>query len=454
MRIFGLALTAAALFLPLIWFIPMTAERDASAVFSQYIGSFALIAMGITQLFATRFGWLELVFGGLDRIYVQHKWLGISALVAVFLHDTIDPEMRGLGRETALADLAESLGEFSYYGLLILVAITLLTFIPYHLWRWTHKLMGGIFALSAFHYFFIMKPFANTDPVGLYVLGFCVLGIAAYIYTLLPERFQRSKRPYTISQIERTGDAIAVTMMPDKRAVSYRPGQFAFVSFDTPGLQESHPYTISKAPDETGSLRFTIKPMGDHTSRLARQLKAGAGARVQGAYGHFGNAGRRGTRIWIAGGIGITPFVALSQDLANKSEDLAAPVHLFYCVKNRSTAAHLDALEALCKARGDFTLHLVESGFGARLNAHAIKTAVGTNFNKARVSFCGPASMRDSLKRDLVSHGLATRRFAYEEFEIRSGLFGLEKLVMWLSTLVFSAVSRRLNRSAGRAEKG
>lgn len=448
MRIFGLALTTAALFLPLIWFVPMASERDPSAVFSQFVGCFALIAMGITQLFATRFSWLETVFGGLDRIYVQHKWLGISALAAVFLHDTIDPEMRGLGRETALADLAESLGEFSYYGLLVLVAITLITFIPYHLWRWTHKLMGGFFALSAFHYFFIMKPFANTDPVGLYVLGFCVLGIAAYIYTLLPDRILRRAKPHTISQIENTGDAIAVTMTPDTRAVSYRAGQFAFISFDAPGLEEVHPYTISKAPDASGSLRVTIKPMGGHTKQLSRRLKTGAGAHVQGPYGHFGNTGRKGNRIWVAGGIGITPFMALSQDLANRPENLNAPVHLFYCVKNRSRAAHLDALEALSETRSDFTLHLVESGISKRLDAKMIKRAVGVDFNKARVSFCGPASMREGLKRDLASVGLASRRFAYEEFEIRSGLFGLEKLIVWLSALAFSTVSRRLNRSA------
>lgn len=448
MKIFGLALTTAALFLPLIWFVPMASEREASAVFSQYIGCFALIAMGITQLFATRFGWLEMVFGGLDRIYVQHKWLGISALLAVFLHDTIDPEMRGLGRETALADLAESLGEFSYYGLLVLVAITLITFIPYHLWRWTHKLMGGFFALSAFHYVFIMKPFANTDPLGLYVLGFCILGIAAYVYTLLPQRVLQRAKPYTIRQVESTGDAISVTMTPDKRPMTYRPGQFAFISFDTPGLGESHPYTISKAPDASGRLQFTIKPMGDHTNRLVRRLEAGTGAMVQGPYGHFGNTAQRGLGIWIAGGIGVTPFVALSEDLATRPVDNNAPVHLFYCVKNRSKAAHLRALEALSDERSDFTLHLVESGLGKRLNAETIQASVGGKLEKARVSFCGPESMRENLKNDLVSRGLASRRFAYEEFEIRSGLFGLEKLIVWGSKQIFALVSQRLNKTA------
>lgn len=448
MKILGLALTAVALLVPLIWFIPMAAERDPTAVFSQYLGCFALIAMGITQLFATRFGWLETVFGGLDRIYVQHKWLGISALVAVVLHDLIDPEMRGLGRETALADLAESLGEFSYYGLLILVAITIITFIPYHLWRWTHKLMGGFFALSAFHFTFIMKPFAISDPQGLYVFGFCVLGIAAYIYTLVPERFRRRAKPYTISHVEKSGDAVAVTMLPDKRGFSYRPGQFAFVSFNVPGLEEIHPFTISKAPDDSGSLRFTIKPLGRYTGQLANQLKVGERAEVHGPYGHFGNSRGKAPRIWIAGGIGITPFAALSQDLAKKPEDMNAPTHLFYCVKNRISAPHIDDLEALAKERSDFTLHLVESVNGNRLNAEQIQLSVGDILKNARVSFCGPASMRESLKRDLVSSGLSSRRFAYEEFEIRSGLFGLEKMVQWLLVRAFSLVSRRLGRTA------
>jgi len=40
---------------------------------SQYFGSAALIVMAISQLLATRFRVLEVIFGGLDRIYVLHK---------------------------------------------------------------------------------------------------------------------------------------------------------------------------------------------------------------------------------------------------------------------------------------------------------------------------------------------------------------------------------------------
>ncbi len=439
MRSIGLLLIGFALATPLVWFLPLFVKHDPVAVFSQYIGCFALITMGITQLFATRMSWLETVFGGLDRIYVQHKWLGISAMVAVLLHDTIDAEMDGLGRETWLTDLAETLGELSLYGLLILVVITITTFIPYHLWKWTHKLMGTFFAFSAFHYFFMLKPFANGDPAGLYVSGFCLLGIVCYLYTLLPERTVRLRRKYNVQSVEQAGDALAVTLAPKGRGFTHRAGQFAFVSFDLPGLTEVHPYTISKAADDTKQLRFTIKPMGDHTHNLSRFLSTGTDAQVQGPFGHFVRPKRCGAQIWIAGGIGITPFVAWAQSLAKSPNSADQPVHLFYCVKQRTSAAHLSELEMIAGEQQHFHLHLIESSKKKRLSASLIKETVAADMSSATAAFCGPEAMRKTLKADLVRMGLPTGRFAYEEFEIRSGI-GLWTLVEWIAPRLFNAI--------------
>lgn len=149
MRPLGLLLIAAACFMPAMWFAELAGQHDQVALFSQFLGACALIAMGISQLLATRLSALEMIFGGLDRIYVLHKWLGISALVLVLLHDTIDADMDGLGGATVVTKIAETLGEISLYGLLILGTLSALTFVPYHLWKYTHKLMGGFFAASA-----------------------------------------------------------------------------------------------------------------------------------------------------------------------------------------------------------------------------------------------------------------------------------------------------------------
>ena len=243
------------------------------ALFSQYLGMLALIAMAISQLIATRIAPVEWIFGGLDRAYVLHKWLGIGALVAILLHDTIDAEMTGLGRETLLVEVAETAGEIALYGFLILVVITVATFVPYHLWRWTHRLMGGCFIFGAFHFLFILKPFSVDDPLGLYVASFCVLGVAAFAWRLLPARM-RPSRSYGVSDLETTGGALAITMTPKGRALRYRPGQFAFAGF---GGSEPHPFTISKAPGDDGSIRMTVANLGDFTTRLSRSLSVGTG---------------------------------------------------------------------------------------------------------------------------------------------------------------------------------
>ena len=177
-------------------------------------------------------------------------------MAAILLHDTIDAEMTGLGRDTLLVETA---GEIALYGLLILVVITVATFIPYRLWRWTHRLMGVIFAFGAFHYLFVLKSFSVGDPLGLYVAAFCVLGLAAFAWRQLPARM-RPSRHYAVAGLESAGGALAISMTPAGRPLRYRPGQFAFVSFDG---GEPHPFTISKAPGEDGSLRMTVASRGD-----------------------------------------------------------------------------------------------------------------------------------------------------------------------------------------------
>ena len=334
MRLPGLILIAAAFAVPMIWFAELAGRHDPTAMLSQYFGASALIAMAIAQLLAMRLSAFEIIFGGLDRIYVLHKWLGVGALALILLHDTIDAEMDDLGRGTTLTEIAETLGEISLYGLLVLATLSILTFVPYHLWKYTHKLMGGFFAAAACHYAFIQKPFAVSEPVGLYVLAFCIAGTLAYLYTLMPPGTFRRARAYTISRLQRTGEALANTMTPSGRGFRHHPGQFAFVQFSAPGLaDEVHPFTISQAPNDARALRFTVRDLGDFTGQLDAALSTGATVRVAGPFGHFRLLTRnRAPQVWIASGVGITPFVAWAQALP---DDGAEPVHLFYSARTR-----------------------------------------------------------------------------------------------------------------------
>ena len=423
MRIFGILLILVAMVFPFIWFPEIAKGRDTIALFSQYMGIQALICMSIVQLIATRAFFVEWAFGGLDRSYILHKWLGISSMVFLLIHDTVDAEMKGLGRQNMLEELAETLGELSLYGLLIFVVITIATFIPYHLWKWTHRVMGGFFVAGSLHHLFILKPFLNGDPLGLYVSAFCVVGLLAFVWRLVPASMRPAKA-YKVASIETSGKATAVSFAPNGKPLRHNAGQFAFVSF---AGQEPHPFSISSAPREDGRIRMSIAPLGDYTDDLNQKITVGMNARIEGPFGHFERYRPNKPQLWIAAGIGITPLLARAQDL--KESD--AQVDLVYCVKSRAHAPHLDELEVLAKVKPNLSLTVHISSTQGRADVETILGQTGVKTTGLVVSFCGPRAMRESLKSDFSKMGVRSRNFRYEEFEIRTGI-GLRRLAEYV----------------------
>jgi predicted ferric reductase len=57
-------------------------------------------------------------------------------------------------------------------------------------------------------------------------------------------------------------------MVPeDGRPLSYRPGQFMFLTLLRPGLRtEEHPFTISSSPGQGDFITATVKQSGDYTN--------------------------------------------------------------------------------------------------------------------------------------------------------------------------------------------
>ena len=92
----GLLLIVASLLLPAFAIWPLTDIHPNGALLAQYFGVASIITMAWAQIIATRWRGIEPLFGAMDRAYVIHKWLGISALAMMHLHDTIDPEIKDL----------------------------------------------------------------------------------------------------------------------------------------------------------------------------------------------------------------------------------------------------------------------------------------------------------------------------------------------------------------------
>jgi predicted ferric reductase len=107
-------------------------------------------------------------------------------------------------------------------------------------------------------------------------------------------------------------------------------------------LNESHPFTISSAPAED-VLRLTIKASGNFTRDLFARLKEGSDAIIEGAYGMFNYKTGGPKQIWIAGGIGLTPFLSFVRDMDGI---LQHKVDLYYTVRHPEEAVFVEELEA------------------------------------------------------------------------------------------------------------
>lgn len=421
----GITLIALALCVNAYHFFTLD-NSQTIAVLSQCFGAASLILMAFTQIIATRLPIIERIFGALDQSYRLHKWLGVAAVVTFYLHDTLDAKIENISKN-GLHDFAKFLGEQGLNGITALTIVSVLLFIPYHWWRWTHRLMGVFFAFSAVHYLLITKPFSVFSPVGTLVTVFCLLGLLAFVYTQLPRKFRTWKR-YRISQIEKINDTTVITLSPDTQTIYHQAGQFAFLRFNDAKSKEAHPFTISSAPNSDGTLRFSVKSLGNYTAKLPNSINVGDTADIQGAYGRFIRHSTRKTEIWIAGGIGITPFAAWAEAFTDNDP---ATVHLFYCVKNLADALHLTALEAAAERYDNFHLHLIESSMMPHLSGQHIADTVG-NLSKAKAYFCGPIPMRKKLGTQLRERGISARRYHYEAFEMRTGI-GVEGLLRQLS---------------------
>lgn len=428
MRVTGLFLILVAFVVPVPWFLQLANQYPSGAVFSQYLGVLALISMGIGQVLAARLPGAEALFGGLDRIYVLHKWLAVFAMVCLGLHDVIDAEIDGLGPETLLMDIAEDIGEVVLYALLILVFVTITTFIPYTYWRWSHRFIGLFYALGVFHFVFIQKPYDNFDPVSLYVLGFCAAGVLSYLYMVLLYARLPGPAKYRVSSVVSYDGASEISLRPEGKGIRHRAGQFAFFGFDLPGLSEIHPFTISACPTSDRDLKICVKALGGYTDDLIKAVREGTSVGVFGAFGHFRQSSKDTPQIWIAAGIGITPFMSWARQLNDKN---SGPIHLYYLLKSDKNAPFVDELKDLASAHNSFRLTVHSSATQGRLDAAEILKVHQDHIKEAGVSYCGPTALRQQLRLDLIKAGLKKSRFHFEEFEIRSGI-GLLAFAGWV----------------------
>jgi predicted ferric reductase len=311
-------------------------------------------------------------------------------------------------------------------GFCVLILLTIAPTMPllgsfvrfsYSRWRWTPKFVGLFFIIAIAHSYLVNTLIATTLVPLLYLRIISFAGVAAYLYQeLLSGRF-RKHLPYVVETVRKlNGTTLEVTLKPQDRKLVFNAGQFLFVHFTGDRtLAEPHPFTVSSAPQEN-NLRLSIKASGDWTHYLGEHLKPGTPAKVDGGYGMFNYKTGRPRQIWIAGGIGLTPFLSWVRDFEGHP---AADIDLFYTVRSEVDALFLDELQAAASLHDNFRVHVLYSTQGGRLSAERIASLSKEGLSGKSIYLCGPLAMIAALSKQFRRQGIAASDIHFEEFNFR-----------------------------------
>ena len=401
------------------WFAFTDAVGDGNTSFALFIGSVSILMMAWSNLLSTRVSSLEKVFGGLDHMYRWHRWFGALSVGAMWLHMEMVDDVKGIrGASKDIADAAEDLAETGSTLLYILIAASVLRWIPSRWWRLSHKALILPYAFASWHFYTATKPYANNSPWGWWFTTFMIVGVAAWVYRVMWRDMVRKGELHRVANLQHSGHSLTVELEPLGSPLQYTAGQFAFLKVRKKGLRESHPFTIASHPSEN-VLRFVIKDLGDWTQRVGENLRVNDRVTVEGPYGKLPlfPSHNADEIIWIAGGVGITPFLGAATTLSSRNTPRP---HLFYCVRSRDEAPRLNELEEAHR-HGRIHLHVHSSAEGNRLRREDIAAiSRGGDLSHSHVVMCGPNPLITDMRSAVRSMGV--RHVHVEAFDIRTGV--------------------------------
>lgn len=402
-----------------------------------FTGILAIGTMSVVMMLAMRPVSIETFLGGLDKSYRLHKWLGITGLIFSILHfllANVPKLMIGAGwldepapqpvEEQSVAILqffqdqywlAEEFGDWGFKIAVVLIVIALLKRFPYRFFMRTHRLLSLVYLFLVFHSLVLMKFSYWDHVIGPVMVILMAGGSGAALISLLGRVGYKRRAIGEIERLHYHEDnsvlKIAVRLKGDW--AGHEEGQFAFVTFDR--SEGAHPFTIASPWQNDGIVSFFVKGLGDYTKTLPETLKKGDLVTVEGPYGRFSFGNDKPRQIWVAGGIGIAPFVARIKALLKKQD--ARIIDLFYSASEPEDERFINRLRTASK-KADVGLHIVFPSKDGRLNAEQICQAV-PEWKEADFCFCGPAKFGESLRDDLVARGLSADDFHQELFDMR-----------------------------------
>lgn len=419
----AMGLFSVAVFLSGDWPAPSTDPLYWFHWCGRLVGVIGLTLLLLAAVLSIRLPRLDLMFGGLPRLWTIHRLIGFLGFVAVLLHAwLLGFATVARGRTMSLNGLFPDWSDWSdwpvwagWAALLLMVVFLAPTFqffgrLNYQRWKRLHLLSAPALLLALMH----TLPLADHTWVW-WLLGALSFGAIIWRKGLSPHLGRTSWEVTEVRQLKH--DVVEICLKPLSESLRYSAGQFVYLTPRVPGLsagnREEHPYTIASSPSDS-LLRLGIKDLGD-ASHALQTVPPGSRIEIEGPYGDFylRHYPRR-NQLWFGGGIGITPFVSGARAMLDDTSDTS--VHLFYLSQDEHRSYYLEELQAIAREqpRFDITAHHFYVQGALTL---AFLEDYCPDFRDREVYLCGPPGMVSHLKPLLRKAGMAADAIHSEVFD-------------------------------------
>ncbi len=387
----------------------------------QIFGILGIMLFSINLILSNRSHFFDRIFSGLHNFYNIHRYIGTISFSLILFHPIflVVKYLSVSLKDAALFLLPRSnfpitLGIIALVLMIVLLVLTLHLKIKYNLWRYSHKAMIVVFFFILGHTLLISSDISRDVFLRFYVLIFAIIGFASGFYRSFLRIFFNKDFECKVTSLNSVADNILEIEFEPKDNINFYPGQFVFVRFVGNGTSsEPHPFSISSSSSEK-KFKLVIKALGDFTSDL-KNINVGTLAKIEGPFGEFfkkeNYLSDTGREIWVAGGIGITPFLSMARSLGNTNRQ----IDLFYSFKDKKEGVFLDELKGIGNINKKFRFFPWLS-VEKKISASKIKESIGEFGIDTEVYICGPLPFMLDLKNQFVDIGIDKNNINFEKF--------------------------------------
>lgn len=362
-------------------------------------------------------------------------------------------------REASVSSTVHEIGERTYLllgfiGLVIMTALAatstdrMVARLGAKRWKLLHRLVYVAAILGVVHFLLLVKSDIRAPRAFAFVLGALLLFRAVRHYLDLRARAHRAPRAVTAAPAAAaprrrrfwTGDLRVARVFdetPDVRTFrlvppdggplpfEHVPGQYLNVALDIGGQRVNRSYTIASAPGRSGYVEITVKRTGGGwaSHHLHDAVRAGDLLRVSAPAGRFVFTGEGAERVLlIAGGVGVTPIMAVVRDLTDRA--WPGEILVAFGVRRREDVIFADELAWLARRHPNLRVAITLSGAGDAWDGarghvdEALLRGLAPDLGERRIPvlLCGPDAMMAATKALLLRLGVPEDDVATEEF--------------------------------------